>query len=371
MSDQPPTIGRGRVVAASRRRLEDPARAGEFLLGQFRVQEGVFSQPHWSPVPSELRPGLTVAVCTYRRPASIVRFFESLLCQEPGADQFVVVDASPDGETEEALRVHLEHRPAPGRIDYLRVGGPLRGLTPQRNVALYVAAHRLTAFFDDDIVLLPNCLGAMAAAHAQQGSVVGVGAVIQNECSTPTALWRVRRALGIVPTLRPGHYTRSGFQIPWHFLPETSDLVDGEWLPGGATMWRTEVARSVGFHEGLDGYASGEDLEFSVQMQRHGRLVTAGSARLLHLHDANARPDQVQMGYMGLRNLFYIHQQRYKPGLGLDTLYFMYGYGLDTLVRLVALVKPGSVRLRWHFIRGRLRFFREFAGLAGTRRSVT
>jgi len=292
---------------------------------------------------------------------------DSLAGQEPAADQLIIVDASPDEDTELAVRGHAHGRGLARCVTYVRVRGPLAGLTPQRNVALHVAAYDLIAFFDDDIVLLPGCLAALARAHRQDPEVVGAGAAIQNELTAPTTLWRVRRALRIVPTLTPGRYSRSGFQIPWHFLPPTPDTVEGEWLPGGATMWRTEPARSIGFHEGLDGYASGEDLEFSLQMRRRGRLVSAGAARLLHLQDWSARPDAVQMGYMGLRNLFYIHQEWHRAHRAFDTVYFLYGYGLDTLLRLAALARPGNVGVRWQFIQGRLRFFREFIGLPGAR----
>jgi GT2 family glycosyltransferase len=219
------------------------------------------------------------------------------------------------------------------------------------------------AFFDDDIVLLPGCLAAMAGGFDQGVGIVGVGAVIENERTSPPTLWRIRRALRIVPSLTPGRYTRSGFQIPWHFLPVTDSLIDGEWLPGGATMWATALAREIGFHEGLDGYASGEDLEFSLQMRRHGRLTMAGMARLLHLQDWGARPNAVQMGYMGLRNLFYIHQEWHRRERARATTAFIYGYGLDTVVRFAALARPGNVAVRWQFIRGRLRFFREVIGM--------
>src|SRR5690606_32790028 len=134
--------------------------------------------------------------------------------------------------------------------DYVRVDGPLRGLTPQRNLGLEYATAQLVAFFDDDVVLLPGALDSLVVALLSRGvraeRLGGVGAVIENELAPPNALWRVRRALGVVPTLRPGAYTSSGMSVPWRFLPRTP-----------------------------------------------------ADARVLHLPAAGGRPDQSEMGYLG------------------------------------------------------------------------
>jgi GT2 family glycosyltransferase len=358
-----PLVGRWRIAAPSRNRVSPPDHVAAHVITRFSTTSAVEAVPAAS-CPSTT-PGCCVAVCTSGRPASVLRFLESLRTQEPAPQQVVVVDASPDDATEQALRAYPLLGDLAQRLDYLRVDRPLSGLTPQRNIALRTATTDLIAFFDDDIVLLPGCLAEMARVHRATPRIVGVAAVIVNERSQPPALWRVRSLLRIIPTLRPGRYTPSGIQTPWRFLPPTDAVVEGEWLPGGATMWKTVVAREVWFNEGLDGYASGEDLEFSLLMRRKGKTVVAGSAHLLHLQDSSGRPNAFQMGYMGLRNLFYIHQACRPHARSLDTAYFLYGFSLDTLVRLLALLRPGERRMRWEFLRGRLRFFGEFLGFPG------
>ena len=69
-------------------------------------------------------------------------------------------------------------------------------------------------FFDDDIVLLPGCLTELEKPHRTFGNrVVGVGAFGRNSyvekpfCG-PSALWRFRLFLRIVPDLQPGKYHR-------------------------------------------------------------------------------------------------------------------------------------------------------------------
>lgn len=311
-----------------------------------------------APAPGRLlRRGCCIVVCTLKRADSVVCLLNSLAGGEHFCEQLIIVDASPDDLTERAIRAHAALDRVAGSVDYLRVSGPLVGLTRQRNTALRWVRTDLVAFFDDDVVLLPGCLAHMERVQREShGRIVGVGAYIVNEHSPPSALWRLRLRLRIVPTLRPGSYARSGMSVPWWFLAPTDAVVEGDWLPGCAMMWRTTDAREVLFDEQLEGYANGEDLEFSLVMKSRGSIVVAGSARLLHMHSALARPTGYQMGYVGIRNAFHIHQVCLGRRTRRDLAYFMYAFGLDTLIRLAGLAKPGKIKERWQFLRGRLAF---------------
>src|SRR5262249_37892577 len=157
----------------------------------------------------------------------------------------------------------------------------------------------LVAFFDDDILLLPDCLREMERVHRAAGDqVVGVGAFMQHPQGAPRRrLWYIRRLLGMLPDLRPGRYHRSGISVPWLFLEPTNDIVEGDWLPGCAMMWKTAVAREAGFYEGFDGYARSEDLDFSLRVRGKGKLVMAGAARVIHMLEPHGRPGPFRLGY--------------------------------------------------------------------------
>jgi GT2 family glycosyltransferase len=308
-----------------------------------------------------LERGRTVAVCTRGRPESVERFLESLIAQDRSA-QLLLVDASHDESTELVVKSTLaDLRKVMSEVEYIRVRGALVGTVRQRNLALRLTRSDLIAFFDDDVVLLPGCLAEMERVHRTALRVVGVGAFAENEHEPPSGLWRLRRVLRIVESLEPGRYTRSGISIPWHFREPGSWLVDGDWLPGCSMMWRTRDATVVKFNELLTGYANGEDLEFSLRMCARGRLLMSGSARVLHLQAAASRPSSYQMGYMGVRNIYHIHKTCLHDRRRRDGAYFFYAYFLDTFVRLFALVRPGNVRERWQFLRGRLGFFAQIA----------
>ena len=50
---------------------------------------------------------LSLVICTYRRPGPVRRLLEAVAVQTRRPDEVLVVDASPDQETEEDLRVEL------------------------------------------------------------------------------------------------------------------------------------------------------------------------------------------------------------------------------------------------------------------------
>jgi GT2 family glycosyltransferase len=152
--------------------------------------------------------------------------------------------------------------------------------------------------------------------------------------------------------------------VPWSFLPPTDDLVEAGWLPGCGMMWRTTVLRKVGFGEMFDGYAQGEDLDVSLRARRHGRLVIAGKAQLLHLFDEGGRPDHGKLGYMAIYNRYHIQRRGLDGRTWRDVAWFIYAWGLDTVMLLRNVPVPartrgtllqigGRIRATWDLLKGR------------------
>ena len=292
----------------------------------------------------------TVCVCTYRRPAPLRRLLESVAGQTEQPAEIIVVDGSPDDDTERMLEGFACRDGAVG-LRYLRAGAIDRGLTRQRNIALAATATPLVAFFDDDVVLLPGALAALARVHREHHPApAGVAAMIENELESPPAKWRLRRRLRVVPDLEPGRYTRSGMSIPWSFLGLDAPVTRGDWLPGGATMWRTDAARSTGFDAALAGYGNGEDLEFSRRVAAHGPLLMCPAARVLHLHASAGRPDARNLGYMTVLNTWRIHRRMQGRSAG-DVARFGYAHVLELLFLAAGTVRDHAPERR-SYLRG-------------------
>jgi GT2 family glycosyltransferase len=306
----------------------------------------------FEPTSGAVMQGVTVVVCTHGRAVSLRRLLDSIAGQARRPDSLIIVDASSDDRSERVIVQHPTPELLADDVVYVRVSGSRRGLTRQRNFALRLARTDLVAFFDDDTVLLPGCLGEMERPLRLTERVVGVAGYIENEPRRPTPRWWLRLRARVVPSLQPGRYFRSGTSTPWGFLPPTTGWIEGDWLPGCASMWRTAAARDVGFNEGFVRYCSGEDLEFSLRMKEKGRLVVAGRARLLHLQDPGGRLDPFELGFMTVRNHYYIHRHCVADRTWLDAAWFQYGCVVDALWQAISLLLPGERRVRWGYLKG-------------------
>ena len=193
-------------------------------------------------------------------------------------------------------------------------------------------------------MLDPACLSEMEAVHRLLGEeVAGTGAMVSEQPSKPNFIWRLRRVLGVIPNLKPGSYSRSGLSVPWEFIERREGLADGDWLHGCSSMWRTDCAREVRYHEGFAGYARGEDVDFSLRMRRRGRLVMALGAYAAHLHDPSGRPNVFRLGYMKIYNDYEIQRRGLPDRTFLDVAWFAYAHVVETLLSCRNFLFP----LRW------------------------
>ncbi len=297
---------------------------------------------------------VSIVICTHRRARSLARCLDSIHTQRQRPAALLVVDASPDTATEDHVRDRSDLAQLATRFEYIRVRGALAGLTRQRNFALRRITTDLVLFFDDDVVLDEGCVEAMEAAQRAAPEIVGVGAVALNEPRAPNRLWRARRLLRVVDSLHAGRYCRSGMSVSWNQLDRTQPIADADWLPGYAMLWKTDIARRVGFNEQFAGYANGEDLDFSLRMSRCGRLVVATGARLDHHHEPGGRPDPYALGFSTIRNAWEIHARCLRPRRLRDVSWFGYAFTLDTLIQCAPVLSPPGPAWRLAYGRGRM-----------------
>jgi GT2 family glycosyltransferase len=299
--------------------------------------------------------GVTVVICTYCRPSSVIRLLESLYRFEGVRYPILVVDASPDAQTEAALWAWCTQDRKGCPLSYVRVEAALRGLTKQRNLALRLAETELICFFDDDLELLSDSVTEMLRVFCKSGGeLIGVSSLIVNQPRHPTWLWRLRRALAITADLRPGSYQGSGFSVPWGYVEDRHEVVLGDWLPGGATLWDASRARTLGFCEAFSTYAQSEDLEFSLRIGRTGKLALATRAHVAHLHAPDGREQPFRLGYMAIRNRYYVHRRRFTSRRVLYTLWFIYAWSLDTVMLSRHIAIPGRMCATLQNIAGRV-----------------
>ena len=293
-------------------------------------------------------PTVSVVICTKDRPAALTECLASLARQTCPAREVIVVDAS---------TAPAEPRGLPASTVRLR-SAP--GLPRQRNLGARAASGDVVLFLDDDVVLEPGYLAAIARVYAEDaaGVVGGVGGA-QVPDPTPRESWP-RRAFCRVFLLSGygrGVVKRSGRV---EYAPSPRRQMTVEFLSGCNMSFRRAVLWTYAFDERLTGYALGEDLQFSYRVSREWRLVVTPDARLEHRHAAGGRPAGDEFRAMAVFNKYLFVRECVARG-PLDWLAYAWAGLGDALLRLRAPRTRGlrglvrGYRLVWrHLISGEL-----------------
>lgn len=275
---------------------------------------------------------LSLVICTYRRAPEVEKLLSALGAQTRLPDETLVIDASPDQETEQAVAAFIETGALPG-LRYFKAPPAERGLTRQRNYGVARAGGDLIAFLDDDTIPEPEYFAETIACFEQHREAVGVGGYITNEVEWRPAnghrhrpgtvykwgawerreayRWRLRQRLGLASELPPGWVPPAGHARPIGYLPPDGEDHRVEFLMGCSFTWRREVFRRQRFSPYFEGYGLYEDLDFCVRAAQDAPLYLCTRARLAHYHAPAGRPNQFRYGEMVVRNGWLVWRRRW------------------------------------------------------------
>jgi GT2 family glycosyltransferase len=166
------------MALADRLRTLGVAEAGPLATGGFGVD---VPEP-----PAGVAEQMTVVVATRARPELLERCLQSILDCRPSPGAVVVVDNAPPDDRAAEL-VAARHGDDP-RVHY--VVEPRPGLGRAHQAALPLVGTELVAFTDDDVVVDPSWVGALAEAFAATGDVACVtGLIAPAELRTREQWW--------------------------------------------------------------------------------------------------------------------------------------------------------------------------------------
>jgi GT2 family glycosyltransferase len=226
--------------------------------------------------PASGQPLVTVAVCTRERPEDIERCIRALLLLDyPRLDLLVVDNAPRTDATEQVVRRY-------GGVRYVREPRP--GLDWARNRAVLECRGEILAFTDDDVIVDPGWVAALADVFAADPEVMAVtGLVIPHELDT--------EAQRLFETY--GGFGR-GFVRRWHRGAAGRPLAPvhggtGKFGTGANMAYRRKLFDAIGgFDPALDvGTCTngGGDLEMFFRVLKEGHtLVYEPRAIVRHRH---------------------------------------------------------------------------------------
>jgi GT2 family glycosyltransferase len=289
---------------------------------------------------------LTLIVCTYRRPREVERLLRAVAAQSRVPDETLIVDGSPDDETEQVVRAFRQaDETEPGSfvrdLKYFRVPPAERGLTRQRNYGSARARGSFVSFLDDDTVPEPDYFAETLACFERHAEASGVGGFITNEVEwrrvdgndggregesgrarssvyrwhewerREAYRWRLRKTLGLASELPPGWMPPAGHGRPVGYLPPDGEDYPVEFLMGCSFTFRREVFARHKFSRYFEGYGLYEDMDFCVRAARHAPLYLSTRARLAHYHAPAGRPSRFRYGRMVVRNGWFVWRRRH------------------------------------------------------------
>ena len=305
------------------------------------------------------QPLVTVAVCTRDRTADLALCLESVSRLDYPALDILVVDNAPSSDATE--RLVRSTYPA---IRY--VCEPRPGLNWARNRAIVEARAEIIAYTDDDVVIDPGWVSALARVFVENPEVMAVtGLVAPYELETEPQMFFEQY----------GGFGR-GFERRWYRLDrengrrETYHIHAGGFGTGANMAYRRTLFGLIGgFDPGLDvGTVTngGGDLEMFFRVLEEGHtLVYEPSAVVRHRHRRDYASLQTQITNWGIGVCaFLVRSALAYPGKRLSIIHLGLWRNWYWNIRrlMVSLFRPPRfpraliLAFLWGFILGPLRY---------------
>lgn len=221
-------------------------------------------------------PDFTILIATKDRPDSLRKLLRSVAQSTIKPKSLIVISSGRPineviAEFKEALDIDYFHSEVTGQVNQKKIG-----ITRVRKEIPWVL------FLDDDLFLAPNAVEkafeTLAKYHNLDDSIVGIGLGL-----TPTG--RIRKSSQIQNLMgralrlssgNPGSVIRSGQGVSYLESPYP---IYTQWL-NGASIWRTKCVLDYIKMVPSSSYAACEDLVFSYQQSKKGKLIFAPDAKV-------------------------------------------------------------------------------------------
>ncbi len=270
-----------------------------------------------------MQPVLSIVIVSYNTADLLPGCIESLLAQDAGPLQILVVDNASADESVDIL-LHRCYRDLE-----LIVNQENMGFARACNQGLRQARADLVFFLNPDTMVQPGCCRAMLDFMSARPEVGLAGAAILDQDLQPHPS---------VEYTYPGH----------HYVEDELDGLAGEiaWLLGAALVGRTDLLRSLGgFDE--DFFLYGEDIDLCLRMRKDGHpLAYIPQARVVHLEGQSERgapAEDILVRKIRAELLFFAHHYRRRTIQRIVRARLLQaGWRLLTLRLALLLARPGE-----------------------------
>jgi GT2 family glycosyltransferase len=231
----------------------------------------------------------TVVVCSANRPDVLSETIDSLVRGQSMPPREIIVSVFDEKHVPEKFRADASVRV---------VLSTRQALSVQRNAAVKLIRTPYTLFLDDDVEIAPDFIESMECLLDEvEDAVAATAFVVVDGAQGDTGLNRE------VARSAAANYVR------------THDNYDCEVGYGCNLFVRTKIFDQVLFDEKLPLYGWLEDLDFSTNCLRYGRIILNAGTCVAHLATPSGRISGLKFGYSQIVNPFYLWRKNGKPGL--------------------------------------------------------
>lgn len=237
-------------------------------------------------------PKLFVIIASVGRPELTAKTVDRLADQTRPPDGVIVVSVKPQDvvgvdSVRGNVQVHLS----------------AKGLPHQRNHGLkqVIDTADTIVFFDDDFIPAPDYLAETERYFAEHPDLVGLTGILIADGINSGGI-SLEDAVAMVMR---------------HERPATVRERPRQALYGCNMAIRVSAARDLRFDETLPLYAWLEDVDYTTQLARRGRMISSDAITGVHMGVKGGRTSGVKLGYSQIANVIYLKRKgTMQAGLG-------------------------------------------------------
>jgi GT2 family glycosyltransferase len=242
---------------------------------------------------------IVVLIATCNRPELLRQLIGNLDKQTLSPDIIIISDSSDSNKKIKAS----EFKNLKSQVIYTQ--SKIKSAAIQRNFALELVPRetKFIVILDDDVIPQTDYIDRIIKNFGNQ-TIVGVSGIAVNRNSqAKNKLSKVAQKLFLLDSQKEGSITLGGINVPFSKTQNFEQRqIQADWLIG-CSAWRYSAIKKLRFTNFL-GQSLFEDVIFSVNASRIGKLIVDTSIQLDHIQSPTGRSNSIEFYRMWVFNRY-------------------------------------------------------------------
>jgi GT2 family glycosyltransferase len=239
---------------------------------------------------------ISVVIPTRNRNELLKKSIEAIILNEIEFESIQIIDSSDDSNFKNLEYLH--HK-------IVHTQTKIQSAARQRNIGIEKLNPNITylAFIDDDVIVPKSYFNSLIKTMTST-DCIGVSGLALNPKTTAKVINKkifqnLLSNLFLLTSNKEGVVLKSGVNIPVN--QKHKNIVEVDWLIG-CSLWNFSKIKNLRFREDFEGQSLGEDVIFSRNAKKLGKIYVNPKVILTHLESPIMRPNDEQFMYMWVKN---------------------------------------------------------------------